>query len=125
MLYIILGLTGLLIIVALFTFINRRKNPEPEEIIAPPADCCGAHAICEKGLKKATSAIDYFNDEELDAYRQIPADQYTDTQIDEFREVLYTLRTGEISDWLISLEKREIQLPEILRSEAIEMISTL
>jgi len=125
MLYMILGLTGLLIIVALFTFINRRKNPEPQDIIAPPADCCGAHAICEKGLKKAATAIDYFNDEELDAYRHIPADQYTDAQIDEFREVLYTLRTEEIGDWLISLEKREIQLPEILRSEAIEMINTL
>lgn len=121
MIYILGGLTGLLFLVALFTFLNKKRSAEPEEIIAPPADCCGAHAICEKGLKKANPGIDYFDDEELDAYRDIPADAYDDKQIDEFREVLYTLRAGEVEDWLISLEKRGVQLPEILRQEAIDM----
>lgn len=121
MIYIILGLTGLLVIVALFTYISKRKNNIPDEIIAPPAECCGAHAICEKGLKKANIHIDYFEDEELDQYKHIPADSYNDAQIEAFRDVLYTLRTEEIEDWLISLEKREINLPEILRQEAIEM----
>ena len=67
MIYILSGLTGLLILVALFTFIHKRRHSEdPETIVAPPADCCGAHAICEKGLKKASPQIDYFDDEELD-----------------------------------------------------------
>lgn len=122
MIYLLLGLTGLLIIVALFTFINRRKDNQPEEIVAPPTECCGAHAVCEKGLKKADTHIDYFDDEELDAFRNIPADGYNDAQIDAFRDVLYTLRKEEIEDWLISLEKREINLPEILRPEALEML---
>ncbi len=121
MIYIILGLTGLLLIVALFTYISRQKNNIPDEIIAPSPECCGAHAICEKGLKKANIHIDYFEDEELDQYKHIPADSYNDAQIEAFRDVLYTLRTEEIEDWLISLEKREINLPEILRQEAIEM----
>lgn len=122
MIYILLGLAGLLIIVALFTFIARRKNNKPEEeIIAPPAACCGAHAICEKGLKKATPQIEYFDDEELDVYRHIPANAFTDRQIEEFRDILYTLRPEEISDWLISLEKREIHLPEILLPEATDL----
>lgn len=121
MIYIIGGLTGLLFLVALFTFLNKKRSSDPEEIIAPPADCCGAHAICEKSLKKVDPGIDYFDDEELDAYRDIPADAYDDKQIDEFREILYTLRAGEVEDWLISLEKRSIQLPEILRQEAIDM----
>ena len=61
MIYILSGLTGLLILVALFTFIHKRRHSEdPETIVAPPADCCGAHAICEKGLKKASPQIDYF-----------------------------------------------------------------
>lgn len=118
MLFLILGITGLLIIVALFTY---RHNDTPEEVIAPPTECCGAHAVCEKGLKKADSHIEYFEDEELDRYKRIPANCYTDDQIENFREVLYTLRSEEIEDWLISLEKREINLPEILRQEAIEM----
>lgn len=122
MIYLLLGLTGLLIIVALFTFLNKRKENQPEEIVAPPAECCGAHAVCEKGLKKADTHIDYFDDEELDAFRNTPADGYDDAQIDAFRDVLYTLRKEEIEDWLISLEKREINLPEILRPEALEML---
>lgn len=66
MIYILSGLTGLLILVALFTFIHKHRHSEdPETIVAPPADCCGAHAICEKGLKKASPQIDYFDDEEL------------------------------------------------------------
>ncbi len=121
MLYLAAGLTGLLIIVALFTYIGKRKGREQEEIVAPPAECCGAHAVCEKGLKKADPHIDYFDDEELDAYRQIPAEAYNDEQIEEFREILYSLRREEVEDWLISLEKREINLPLILRQEAIEM----
>lgn len=122
MLYIILGITGLLILVALFTYLARRKDKEEEEVIAPPAECCGAHAICEKGLKKAAPHIDYFDDEDLDAYKNIPADAYTDEQIEIFRDVLYTLRTEDLEDWLISLEKRNINLPEILRPEAFEML---
>lgn len=122
MIYIILGLTGLLVLVALLTYMTRRKSKEVEDIVAPPAECCGAHAICEKGLKKADPNIDYFDDEELDAYKQIPADAYTDEQIEAFREVMYTLRPEEVEDWLISLEKRELQLPEILRPEAFELL---
>lgn len=122
MIYLILAITGLLIIVALFTFIKKDKSNEAEEIIAPPAECCGAHAICEKGLKKVSVPIDYFEDEELDAYKQIASDQYNDTQIEAFRDVLYSLRKEEIGEWLISLEKREINLPDILRQEAIGML---
>lgn len=122
MIYIVLGLTGLLVLVALLTYMTRRKSKEAEDIVSPPAECCGAHAICEKGLKKADPNIDYFDDEELDAYKQILADAYTDEQIEAFREVMYTLRPEEVEDWLISLEKREIQLPEILRPEAFELL---
>ncbi len=122
MLYIILGIAGLLITVALFTFLFKRKNNTPEEIHVPAEGCCGAHAICEKGLKKAKPEIEYFEDEELDAFRGIDAEQYSDEQIDLFRDILYTLRKEEVSDWLISLEKREINLPLILRQEALDLL---
>lgn len=121
MIYIILGLAGLLLLVALFTYIGKKNNNAPEEIIAPPAECCGAHAVCEKGLKKVSLKIDYFDDEELDHYKGMPADAYTDEQIEIFRDILYTLQIEEVEDWLISLEKRGINLPLILRQEAIEM----
>ena len=122
MIYIILGIIGLLFIVALFTYISRRRNNTSDELITPPSDCCGAHEVCEKGLKKADPNIIYYDDEELDTYKHIPSNCYNDVQIDFFRDILYTLRPEEIEDWIISLEKREIHLPEILRPEAIDLI---
>lgn len=118
MIYIITGIIGLLVIVALFTFLfksTKKENDTP--LVSPPADCCGAHAICEKGLKKIDQKIEYFDDEELDRYRGIPSDAFTDDQIDDFREILYTIRPEELSDWFISLEKRGLQLPDILKQE--------
>lgn len=101
--------------------VNAKKD-EPDEIVAPPAECCGAHAVCEKGLKKADTHIDYFDDEELDAFKNMEPDAYTDEQIEMFREILYTLRTEDLEDWLISLEKREINFPTVLRPEAYDML---
>ena len=97
MIYIVISIIGLLVIVALFTY--------------------GAHAICEKGLKKIDEKIEYFDDEELDQYRGIPSDSFDDQQIDQFREILYTIRPEELSDWFISLEKRGIELPDVLKQE--------
>lgn len=122
MLYIVGGIIGLLLVVALFTYLNNRKGGREEEVKAPPADCCGAHAVCEKGLKKANPHIDYFDDEELDAWKYTDADAYSDEQIEQFREILYTLRPEELEDWLISLEKREIAFPTVLRPEAYDLL---
>lgn len=118
MIYIVISIIGLLVIVALFTYSSKskRKTEEPP-VVAPPADCCGAHAICEKGLKKIDEKIEYFDDEELDQYRGIPSDCFDDQQIDQFREILYTIRPEELSDWFISLEKRGIELPDVLKQE--------
>ena len=121
--YIIAALITLIAIVGTATYIRKRKRPDEEdEINAPDAECCGAHEVCEKGLKRADEKIDYFEDEDLDEFKAREADSYTDTEIERFRDVLYTLKQKEIEEWLISLEKREIQLPLILRQEAVEMI---
>lgn len=53
MIYIIISIIGLLVIVALFTYSSKSKTKTEEPpVVVPPADCCGTHAICEKGLKK-------------------------------------------------------------------------
>ena len=96
---------------------QKRKQKSLPSWLPPPADCCGAHAICEKGLKKIDEKIEYFDDEELDQYRGIPSDSFNDQQIDQFREILYTIRPEELSDWFISLEKRGIELPDVLKQE--------
>ena len=87
--------------------------------------CCGAHEVCEKEqmIRALREKIEYFNDEELDAYQGISEDAYSDDQIEEFREVLYTMQTNEIEDWLKSLELRGVALPILLKEEACQLIA--
>lgn len=70
-------------------------------------------------MKSAGEPIDYFDDEELDRFHGRRADAYTEEEEDEFREVLYTTLTREVSDWLRSLQLRGIELPVGLRDEAL------
>jgi len=101
------------------------STSEPEE--APKqiaSDCCGAHEICEfDELDFNEEQIVYFNDEELDELRNVRENQLTAKQIDDLREVLYTLRTDEISKWLTSISRRHIHLPVILQQEARQLLA--
>jgi hypothetical protein len=87
----------------------------------PPPGCCGACATCEKKTRPPAAPIEYFDDEELDAFRGTHPDAYAPGEIDLFRNVLYTLRPDEITAWLASLEQRTIALPDPLRQEAFAM----
>jgi hypothetical protein len=104
---------------------NRRKakkakaEGKPQTVTAPPLDCCGAHEVCEYDeIKMDETRIEYYDDEELDQFKNINPTDYNDNQIDQFREVLYTLKTEEIRYWLLSIERRKINLPSVLQDEA-------
>ncbi|PVX51053.1 hypothetical protein C7377_1386 [Balneicella halophila] len=116
MLIIISALIILGIIIAIYSYFSPNSG-EDEAIIIPDEECCGAHEICEVDLKKLSEEIIYFEDEELDAFKGTPDDSYSDEAIEQFREVLYTLKPKEISDWLHSLELRKIEIPDILKPE--------
>lgn len=118
---IIIGLFTVIGISILVKVNNDRKktNPVKEEASTPVSDCCGAHEVCEFDQIKADETIvEYYDDEELDEYKNINEKTYTSIQIDQFRDVLYTLQTHEIRYWLLSIERRSIKLPTILMSEA-------
>ncbi len=120
---------GALVILGLITFLVMYFSPKSEndidnEITVSDEGCCGAHEICETDLqKKLSEEIIYFEDEELDAFREIKEDHYQDDAIEKFREVLYTLKKKEINDWLHSLELRKIALPSVLKTEVIMLLS--
>lgn len=96
--------------------VSVNSNPDPT--------CCGAHEVCEiDRIKMDPSIIEYYDDEELDAFKNINADNYSDEQIDQFREVLYTMQPSDIKFWLISLSRREINLPAILQQEARQLMA--
>lgn len=104
---------------------DRNKNsPVQEEVSIPASGCCGAHEVCDfDQIKMDENRIEYYDDEELDEYKNKEASQYTTNQIDQFREVLYTLKTKEIKYWLLSIERRKIALPTILVSEARNLMA--
>ena len=123
--FIILGIT---VLVGLILYLTRGKadtsadgstdpqasQPQDEE---SPEVCCGRHAVCEKGLLTAEEL--YYNDEELDRYTGREPESYTEDEIEEVREVLYTLRPDEVYAWGMALTQRNIPLPLPLRDEWI------
>lgn len=80
-------------------------------------ECCGLHEVCEKAINQD---IEYYEDEELDRFRGRTT--YTEEEVEEFREVLYTMRTDEVAGWLRSLELRQVNLPDELKDEAFLLI---
>jgi hypothetical protein len=118
--FIVLVAAGLLLMLApkIRKTVGEADKPE-DEYKELPTECCGAHEVCEFDEYKINQdVIVYFDDEELDVLRNIREDQLTTEQIDNLREVLYTLKADEINKWLISLSRRHIHLPAILKQEA-------
>lgn len=120
-------------IVALFiwnSFQRKRGNTERAAIInTDPVDgtCCGQHAICEQDslMNCFVEEPDYFDDEELDKYKAHLAENYTPQQVDEFREVFYTLLDEDKPRWVRSLQQREITIPNQLKDEILLIVNDL
>ncbi|MCZ4695188.1 hypothetical protein DWB61_08435 [Ancylomarina euxinus] len=115
------------VLTLLLTYIGKllfpKKNGGEETASEPLEECCGAHEVCETDLlNKMSEEIIYYEDEELDAYRNFEENDFNDDQIDEFREILYSLKEKEIEPWLKSLELRHIILPSIIKSEVVFML---
>lgn len=78
--------------------------------------CCGRHTICDKGYDNSNL---YFDDEELDRFKEKSQTDYNDDEIEEFRNVLYTMRREEVDVWIKCLQKRQIELPEQIKDEIL------
>lgn len=92
---------------------------------ATAVECCGQHEVCERDLLIADAAkeIEYFDDEELDRFRGRAAGSYSDAEVNEFRDVLLTLRPDEVAAWGRSVQLRGIALPESVCDEFIMLAS--
>lgn len=131
--YIIIGLIILGCLAAVLGYFRNRKLqqmlergeiseiPEAQEI---PEECCGQHATCERDslLAAVSKKIEYYDDEELDRYCGLEASEYREEMVEEFREVLYTLKEVEVAGWLRSLQLRAINLPDALKDEAFLIV---
>lgn len=95
--------------------------PEPVEV---DAECCGQHEVCEKEslLAAVSREIEYYEDEELDAFRARAASAYSEAEVEQFREVLYTMREDDVAGWVRSLQLRGVELPDELKDEVFLIV---
>lgn len=88
-------------------------------------ECCGMHITCEKDslLAFVSKEIEYYDDEELDRFAGKSPDGYTDDEIEEFRDVLITMKPSDIAGWARSLQLRNIALPAAVRDELLMIVA--
>jgi len=106
---------------------NNKPSPEAKTVEPPPADCCGAHEVCEKLnlIVPDSGEIVYFDDEELDQFKDKDPATYSADETEIFHEVLITMKPYEVSEWLKSLRLRRIKLPPQIREEALAILRKL
>ena len=123
MLLCIIALAALVIIVVVARHSQHNKGVAGGVIPndASCGSCTSASAMCgrECMVKAAAEDIEYFDDEELDAFRGRASDAYTDDEAEQFAEVMLTMRPDEVKDWGRSLTLRGICLPDQLKDEYI------
>ncbi len=124
MLYLSLGI--LLIIIIAFFVSKRNKDTSDDQTSGKElaSDCCGAHDVCEsESLLNSSAEILYYDDEELDRFIDTSQNNFSDKCIEEFRDILYSLKEDEVSAWLKSLQLRKVTLPEIVKEEALMIVA--
>lgn len=100
------------------------EYPEAEPL---DTECCGAHNICptESLLAAVSETIEYYDDEQLDRFEGRKEDEYTYKEIEEFRDIFYTMQEQDVAGWNRSLQLRNILLPTSIKEEVIMMIAEM
>ena len=115
--YIVISLIGLGVVAAIAGYFRNKKLQKMLER-GEISETCERDSLLAAVSKK----IEYYNDEELDRFQGVEADAYDEEAVEEFSEVLYTLREVEVAGWLRSLQLRGINLPDALKDEAFLII---
>ncbi len=118
---------------AVLYLLHRFHNTAPESAaedapVAPAAEgeeCCGMHITCEKDslLAAVSERVEYYDDEELDRFAGWDPENYTESETEEFRDILLSMRPDDIAGWARSLQLRNIALPGIVREELLLIVS--
>lgn len=127
-------LLGVLVVVGAVLYIHDRLTRKPGDDPSPrdeqPQGCtdtsCVLREACPSEQLLANACGEkpvYYDDEELDQFNGRQAQDYSPEEVDQFREVLYTLKHNEILAWHHSLGKRGIVLPDTLRDELLMLAS--
>lgn len=128
-----LSLVGLTVIALIAGYLRNRslqrklrrgeidRIPEVKDV---DSQCCGQHAVCEKEslLSALSREIVYYDDEELDRFAGLSSGAYSGEQVEQFREVLYTMNDADVAGWVRSLQLRGINLPDELKDEVFLIV---
>jgi hypothetical protein len=114
-------------------YIQRKRGNTTEREMAPPSidlsqsGCCGAHEVCEKDSLIAAFAEEpeYFDDEELDKYSCRDSSAFSEDEVEEFREIFYTILDEEKPRWVRSLQMRSISVPDQMKDEVLMFVNEL
>lgn len=104
----------------------RKRGSDVPPVRKPrPDGCCGQHEVCEKEslLAAVSKQVEYYDDEELDAFRGRASDCYSPAEVEAFEEVLYTMRADEVAGWVRSLQLRGVELPDELKDEVVMIVT--
>lgn len=104
--------------------IDRGELKEAPPVVTVDSECCGQHQICEKEslLAAVSKQIEYYDDEELDRFKGRPSDGYSEEEIEEFRDILYSMQEVDVAGWSRSLQLRGIELPDELKDELLLIV---
>ena len=128
MIYLIILIVALGIVCAAYEWIQQRRGKSQAVVIPEQSSCAtcdGVNAKCEQEcmMEAAVKDVVYFDDEELDAYKGRPSDQYTDKEAEEFADVMYTMRPEEVKEWNRSLIMRGINMPNQIKDDFVTLAS--
>lgn len=116
----ILLIAILAVLVALYFLLGKYRRAAADDHHHHDASsdgvCCGKHTVCDKGYDNSNL---YFDDEELDRFREREQDSYTDEEVEEFRQILYTMKEDEVDQWVKCLNTRRIALPQQIKDEVL------
>lgn len=104
--------------------IERGELKEAPTVTTVDGECCGQHAVCEKEslLAAVSRQIEYYDDEELDRFKGRAPDAYAEEEIEEFRDILYSMQETDVAGWVRSLQLREVNLPDEVKDEVFLIV---
>ena len=90
-------------------------------------NCCAAHEVCpSESILRSELRCDvvYYDDYELDAFAGRSPEDYTESDVEQFRDVLYTMNREDMLGWERSLKRRGIIMPPAIHDELIALYNS-
>lgn len=107
---------------------DKAGNLIAAPVVKPEQSCadesCGLNEVCpsDRLLQGELCEATYYDDEELDGFRGRCCDDYTDIELEQWRDVLYTLQASDLMGWERSIKRRGIVLPSAIRDELLMLL---